>query len=102
MGIKVDKFERNFLFKLMLRCYAFYSFGSENQPGFTKIVKTITTKQRMLKVQQKCSKCGVVRIFGGESVMKRLIQLSQKRGGENTITMPPMLHSGKLQHRPER
>lgn len=81
-----------------LRSYAIYSFEYLDIRMIFKIANAITTELYSWKCSHFCCCFGVIRIFSGASVMKRLITFWRTQGGGNTITMPPMGHSVKMKH----
>ena len=96
--LKTNKFDDEFLSMLKLRGYAIYSFGYLKNQVESKIVNAITTELQGLKSSQFQGFEWKVRKKAVPSVMKRLETICRVQGGQNTITMPPMVHSGKLQH----
>lgn len=72
-----------------LRSYAIYSFEYLDIRMIFKIANAITAELFSWKCSHFCCCFGVMRIFSGTSVMKRLITFWRTQGGRNTITMPP-------------
>lgn len=73
----------------MLRGYAIYSFECLDLLVAFKIVNAITTNYYGWKCQRFAVKVDRCEIFGGASVVKRLITFVARKGGQKTITTAP-------------